>query len=187
MNIMTNNISDKIAEQLATNPIIPVEKIARDESFDRLMHHAELMLAGGTEEMGRTVASAILKRINNGVPLSHSLIMQAEKARGNSLVVADIPINRGILEGFGMSPDDHERIAGNTVISLGETGLSALMQPLWYPRNELTEAETVGLRHRIIDENGNYIDEEGVTVLPTFALRAVIQNVMVNDPELTIG
>ena len=191
---MSDILHPEVEKRIAINPIVdPNLLIEEDDPAQRLMRHAEIMLAGGTLEMGHDIANAILKRIENDEPLKHSLILQADRRGDNTLHPSKIPINTGILEGFGMTTEQHDDIVGNSVVVLGKTGLTALMQPLWSPRNELTNAEVCGLRKRLMDENGNRIDDAGIVITPLLALRVVMFNaktgghiIPVNDLDLTI-
>jgi hypothetical protein len=158
---------------------------ASDGPVVDMVEYAEIMLQGGTEEMGVSIASTIIETIENGRPLSHSLIISAEEQSRRLLIPRNVPINRSIFERFGMDESRWTDIKGNERLTLGTTGLVGYASPLHDPSTELTEAEIFGLRKRFfIDSNGNKVEDAGLVILPLRALRINIEGVDVDDPEL---
>lgn len=180
---MTDEISPMLRSQISSGLPIGEGIIQPESDEERIFRHVEQLLNGGTFEQGLLIPRAIIARRDAGLNAKHCLIVQAQKTRGNILTAEDIPINRGIVEGFGMPAESINDLVGNTVIELGKSGLIAFLQPLWFPKDELTEAECNGMKKRFLGENGEHTNS-GIIVYPKFALRAVFQNLGIDDPAM---
>lgn len=175
-----------IKNRIENSPEIdPAVVLIDDDRTKEMLDYAELVLAGGTVELGRRVADGIMTRVTEGKPLKHSLILQATRVGVKELVVEDIPMNRGIFDGFRMQDVDMGDIRSGSTLVLGVSGIEVVMNPLFVPEDEISLAEKCGLRKSYVDESGVKASDAGFVLLPTYALRAfVLSGAVVSDPEV---
>lgn len=147
-----------------------------------MAHQLLIDLDGGTEEAGESLASKILFKIENDEPLTHSLIIFGETYyedyKNKNIRAENTPFNNALIRTFSPNSKPSE-IVGGREVKIGQTGLTAVMECVWDPEDDLSDEEKNGLKRHLKGDIINDSDPShayaGVLILPKVALRASIK------------
>jgi hypothetical protein len=152
------------------------ERVASvDPDINDLVQRAMADLDGGTFDDGHKIAQAILRKRASGQPLRNILIEGIETdilrdslpgfAKTYEVEARQTPLNRGLAVGFGFAPDEasadsvmHQFNTSRATIALGNTGLVAAFEPVYYYDSMTAE------------EHNGFTRSAGFAVLPRLPL-----------------